>query len=118
MLGDNIRLIRASIKMKPKVLADLVGITTNYLNMIEKNKRKNPEQGLLKKIADALGVKIDAFYEENFENIEAIKKEELPQELQDLGVEYVEVIREAKDSKLTPEEIRSILKVANSLKQK
>lgn len=63
MLGDN---IKREMKIKNIVAKDLaasVGITPTYLSYILNNKRKNPSMELLNKIANALGVTVDTFFD-------------------------------------------------------
>lgn len=45
-------------------LAQLVGVTTNYISLIEKGK-KNPSTKTLKKLALALDVPVSSFLEDN-----------------------------------------------------
>lgn len=63
MLGDNIKREMKTKNIVAKDLAASVGITPTYLSYILNNKRKNPSMELLNKIATALGVTVDTFFD-------------------------------------------------------
>lgn len=76
MLGDN---IKREMKIKNIVAKDLaasVGITPTYLSYILNNKRKNPSMELLNKIANALGVTVDTFFDNDSNTNESKEKKE------------------------------------------
>lgn len=62
-LGEKIRKRRKAIKMFVKTLAEKVDVSSNYINMIEHNKR-NPSYETLEKIANALNTSVDALMAE------------------------------------------------------
>lgn len=64
MIGDNIKKLRIKQKISAKQLSELTGLTQAYLSMLENNKRKNPSAETLQKIADALGVSVNEFFDE------------------------------------------------------
>lgn len=53
MIGNQIRTIRKARKKTQVILAEKVGITVNYVSLIE-NDRRNPSLDILYKICDNL----------------------------------------------------------------
>lgn len=64
MLGDNIKREMKNKNTLAKDLASSIGITPTYLSYILNNKRKNPSMELLNKIASALDVSVDVFFDD------------------------------------------------------
>lgn len=60
-IGTNIKLIRSIKKIRQKELANVVGITNNYLSMIENNLR-TPSFTLIQKLALALDTSLQALF--------------------------------------------------------
>lgn len=73
MLGDKIKSIRLNKNISAKKLSESTGLTQAYLSMLENNKRKNPSTEVLQKIADALDVSVNDF----FDNIINHKEEKI-----------------------------------------
>lgn len=115
-IGNRIKLARAvyqentGIKMTQGILADKVKISRSSINDAE-NGRSLPSILVLSEIAKACGVTLDFFVNPSF------KKEEIPNELQELGVEYLVVTKELKEKGLTPEEIKKLSEVAEMFKK-
>lgn len=61
-IGEQIRELRRIKGMTLQQVADAVGISTGYLSQIERNRSKLPI-GLLKRIADLLGVHMNWFFQ-------------------------------------------------------
>ncbi len=76
MLGDNIKREMKTKNIVAKDLAASVGITPTYLSYILNNKRKNPSMELLNKIANALGVTVDTFFDNDSNPNESKEKKE------------------------------------------
>ncbi len=76
MLGDNIKREMKTKNIVAKDLAASVGITPTYLSYILNNKRKNPSMELLNKIATALGVTVDTFFDNDSNINESKEKKE------------------------------------------
>ena len=77
MLGDNIKRLRLSKGIGLNETARRANITGGYLSSIENNKRTNVGTETLQSIADAIGVSISEFYNDNILNDikNTIKKE-------------------------------------------
>lgn len=65
MLGERIKKIRDQKKMGLNETARLAGISGSYLSNIEKGIKSNPSTDTLQKIADALAVSINEFFDED-----------------------------------------------------
>lgn len=63
MLGDNIRKIRKSKKISINNLAKQAEVSLGYLSDLENNKFTNPTLDKLNKLADALGVSVNEFFD-------------------------------------------------------
>ena len=65
-LGTAIKLIRTSSGLKQKDVATKVGVTSNYISLVESGNRE-PSVSLLKKLATIFGVPVGLFFlwEEN-----------------------------------------------------
>lgn len=60
-VSDNIRLARLQRRISQEKLAEMVDISTKYLNMIE-NRKANPTIVIVIKICIALGIELNAVY--------------------------------------------------------
>ena len=54
-IGQTLKLLRIAAKMNQALLANTLGITTNYLSLVE-NDHREPSLSFLKKYAEALDV--------------------------------------------------------------
>lgn len=61
IVADNIRLERLRQRMSQEKLAEQIGISTKYLNMIE-NRKSNPTILVVIKICQALNINIETIY--------------------------------------------------------
>ena len=62
-IGNNIKTIRTSKQISQKELAERLGITPNYLSMIE-NDAKKPSLTLMERLSTALNIPLAAFFAE------------------------------------------------------
>lgn len=60
-VSDNIRIARLQQRLSQEKLAEMVDISTKYLNMIE-NRKANPTIVIVVKICVALGISLDTIY--------------------------------------------------------
>jgi len=60
-LGTAIKLIRTSGGLKQKDVAEKLGVTANYISLVESGSRE-PSVSLLKKLATILGVPVGLFF--------------------------------------------------------
>jgi len=62
-VSDNIRLARLQKRISQEKLAEMVDISTKYLNMIE-NRKANPTIVIVVKICKALNIELSAIWSE------------------------------------------------------
>jgi len=62
-IGNNLKLLRTQKQISQKELAKTLGITHNYLSMVENNAKK-PSLSLLEKISEVLGVPLYSLFQE------------------------------------------------------
>jgi transcriptional regulator with XRE-family HTH domain len=60
-LGNAIKLVRTASGIKQRVLAEKLGITSNYLSLVENGKRE-PSISFLNRLAKALSVPVGIFF--------------------------------------------------------
>lgn len=60
-LGNAIKLIRTAKKVKQLTLAKQLGVSPNYVSLVEKDRRE-PSVGFLRKLAQTLGVPVGLFF--------------------------------------------------------
>lgn len=61
LVADNIRIERLRRRLSQEKLAEMVDISTKYLNMIE-NRKANPTIVIVIKICIALGIELNTVY--------------------------------------------------------
>ncbi|OAA87599.1 helix-turn-helix domain-containing protein [Clostridium ljungdahlii] len=64
MIGNNIKKIRLTNKLGLNETARKAGISAGYLSSLERGEKKNPSMDSLQKIADALNVSVNEFFDE------------------------------------------------------
>ncbi len=65
MLGENIKKIREYKKIGINKLGRLTGIAPSYISALENNKKSNPSQDIISKIASALEVPMSLLYSDS-----------------------------------------------------
>lgn len=87
--------------------AKRLNISWSALGKVERGERKvTPD--FLEEVANAYGVPLSYFF--------GIEKT-VPEELKEIGVEWITFIEEMKDRELSPEEIKSIIEFVNNFKK-
>lgn len=77
-----------------------------------------PTIGTIKKIATAMGIDVKELLIKSKYIDNDTQPAEIPEELRELGIEYVALAKDIERSKLTPEEIRELMDFANKIKNK
>lgn len=114
--GEKLRLLRIKSGLNQTELANKLGISQQTYNRYELEKRE-PDFEIIKVFANFFNVSVDYILcKTNDENISIIEKEVLPIELRNLGIDYIETIKEAKESGLTASEISELIKLAKKIK--
>jgi len=60
-LGNAIKVVRTASGIKQRALAEKVGVTANYLSLVENGKRE-PSISFLNRLARALGIPVGVFF--------------------------------------------------------
>jgi transcriptional regulator with XRE-family HTH domain len=89
--------------------------TKSSISMYENNKQV-PEIDVLQKWANFFLVTIDYLLGKSDTRTYKIQ-DELPEELKNLGVEYLTVTKEAKEKGLSPEDLRKIIDAVTAIKK-
>ncbi len=116
-IGNRIKLARALYqertgeKLTQDMLAEKIGVSRSFITGAERG-NSLPTIITLNEIAKVCGVTVDFFVNPSF------GKDEIPQELKNLGVEYLIATKELKDRGLTPEEIKKLSEIAEMFKNK
>jgi len=114
--GSKIKKLRELKNWSQGELAERAGISRSYLSELESGTRNDPAATYLKKLADALRVPIDIFFEEsNLFPLQSIAQY-FPTHIQDFlrnqeGLPYLELAVKAKDFQITPEELAQIIDI-------
>lgn len=97
-VGKNLRGLRTSKGYTLRHVAEHLGIDYSYLSKVEKGQAASLD--LLQKLADFYKVDISYFFTD------------VPEELQDIGVEWIEFSKEMNNKNITPDEIRDMTKLS------
>jgi transcriptional regulator with XRE-family HTH domain len=103
--GVRIKELREKNNHTREQLAKKIGLSESGLGKIERGER-NFKPGLLEEIAKIYDVPVSYFYGE---------EGELPNELREIGVEWITFAKEMKEKKLTPEQIKATLELLETL---
>ena len=114
--GSYIRRLRIENNIGQRELAKKIGIAASYLNDIEKNKRTAPRIDLIKKLSIILKADLNLLYD-----LAGNSKKTLAPDISDFianNPKVVSLLRAAKNSNLSEDEITDIEKKINQLKTK
>jgi transcriptional regulator with XRE-family HTH domain len=103
--GDRIREIREKHGDTRLDLANKIGMSESGLGKIERGER-NFKPGLLEQIAKVYDTPLSYFYG---------REGELPEELKEKGAEWIALIDEMEERKLTPEQIKATLEFLDKM---
>ena len=99
--------------------APVVCLLVNATLSQYENDINEPNDEIKIKIADFFNITLDYLLgRTDSEELAVIENEEIPQELREIGVEYLEVNKELKEKGFTPEKIRALIKTITELNQK
>lgn len=114
--GKRLRILRKDKKLTQVELGNIFNISHATINRYE-NGINEPDTKLIGKFADFFNVSVDYLLNRTDNpNHAIIEKEELPAELIELGYDYIVVLKEAKSTGLTADELRDLISFANKMK--
>jgi transcriptional regulator with XRE-family HTH domain len=106
MVHKRIKQLREELGLKQLELADKVGLTEAAISMYERNKRQ-PDYGILAKFAEIFDCTVDYLLGITNNRNEQIKPPD----------EYTAIVVHAKNSKVTPEQLRKLIDFLAEQKQ-
>ncbi len=118
ILMNRITILRKKEKLSQSELAEKLNISQQSISSYENGKRE-PDNETLKKLADFFNVTTDYLLgrTDDPETV-ALRGDEIPKELRDVGIQYLELAKEMQDKQLSPESIKNLLKVVQDIKDK
>lgn len=118
MIGNRIKQLRKEHNLTQNQFASLFGVYDSTISQYENGKRE-PEYNTVIKIANKFNVSIDWLLG-RVESKELVKLEtdNLPEQLRDVGVEYLMLAKEMREKEIPPEDVRKIINAINALKNK
>lgn len=105
-VGAKIRELRKEKKLSLRHVGEKTGLDHSYIGRIERGEISSPSLDTLQRIADVLQVELSTFFGE---------KGQLPDELKEVGVEWITFAKEMKERELTPEQIKIFLKFLDDM---
>lgn len=102
---------KIGVKFTQADLARKINVTRVYINDLEAG-RNYPSLEVLQNLTKALDINLGFF------DSAPIEENEIPDELQKIGIKYLSVTQELKERGLTPEEIRKLADIAEMFKNK
>jgi transcriptional regulator with XRE-family HTH domain len=106
-IGHKLKKVREELGFTMRDVGEKTGIHFSYIGKIEKG--QIPSLDKLNKLCELYKINIKSLFGEEID---------LPEELRELGVEWVSFAKEMKRENLTPDEIKSIVNVIKSLNLK
>lgn len=105
-LGAKIRELRKEKKFTLRQVGEQTGMDHSYIGRIERGEITSPSLDTLQKIAEVLEVDISTFFGE---------KGQVPDELKEIGVEWIRFAKEMKQRELTPEQVKVFIKFVDDM---
>jgi transcriptional regulator with XRE-family HTH domain len=112
MVSERIEKRRMQLNYTKERLAQEIGVSTSTITRYESGDIKN--MGIDKLIPIAKALKTTPLYLMGWEDEPSTAIERVPDSLKDLGVDYVEVLKEMEEGRITKEELKIII---NTIKQ-
>lgn len=110
-IGEKLRLLRMAKGISQKDVAESANISPQYYSEIEGDKEKiRCPIDTLGSICKALGTNLSDFFKDDLAYIE------IPEELRDIGVEFIQIAKEIENKKLSKDDIDNLKNVIKLLK--
>lgn len=110
-----LKLLREDKGVEQQQVSLDLGLSKNACHKWESGKSE-PNLKYLEMIADYFDATVDYLLGRT-SNKQGVIRYDIPQELLDLGVQYLTVTKEAKDRQITPEELQKLINVVTELKK-
>ena len=107
--GKRLKFYREKNNLTQAELGKIFNISDATINRYEKGQRQ-PDTDTLSKFADFFDISVDYLLGRTEDpQSKVLGKDELPKELIEIGIEYIEVIKEAQASDITPKDIKELI---------
>ncbi|HHY22713.1 MAG TPA: helix-turn-helix transcriptional regulator [Clostridiaceae bacterium] len=118
MIGNRIKQLRKEHNLTQNQFASLFGVYDSTISQYENGKRE-PEYNTVIKIANKFNVSIDWLLGRvESKDLVKLETDNLPEQLRDVGVEYLMLAKEMREKEIPPEDVRKIINAINALKNK
>lgn len=104
VVGDKLRELRTKRGRTLRQVGEAIGIDYSYLGRIEKG--KFPSMALLEQLAEYYKIDVSELFGDQVE---------VPEELREIGVEWITFAKEMQKAELTPEEIKHYIKLVQGI---
>lgn len=105
-LGAKIRELRKEKKLSLRLLGERTGLDHSYIGRIERGEISSPSLDTLERIANVLEVEVSSFFGD---------KGDIPEEMKEIGSEWITFAKEMKERELTPEQIKAFIKFVDDM---
>ncbi|MCL6587805.1 MAG: helix-turn-helix transcriptional regulator [Anoxybacillus sp.] len=106
-VGEKLKKLREKKGYTMRYVGEKLGMDYSYISKIEKGHL--PSIKVLKEIAELYGATLSDLFGES---------QQVPDELKEIGVEWIFFAKEMKEKQLTPDEVRRYIEVINEFKNK
>ena len=113
MFGNILKKLMIDKEISQKEFAKVLNVSEQTISGYVKNLR-TPNDDIKAKIADYFGVSLDYLMGRTVE----VKEKNLPLELQGIGLDSLEVLKEIKETGLSNTEIMELLKLVKKFKER
>lgn len=115
--GDRLKKLRKEKGLSQESLGKVLNISRRVIGYYESNERFPKDENTLKAIADYFECTTDYLLgRTDRKEVVVIEGNEIPKELKDVGIDYMEVNKIAKDKGFTPQDIKEILETIDKIK--
>lgn len=118
MIGKRLKELRKEQGIEAQYIAKQINVSKSTYSYYENNK-SDPSFETLKKLADLFNVSTDYLLgRTDMKEIAIMEGDEIPKELRNVGIDYMEVDKIAKEQGFTPDDIKEILETVGRIQKK
>ena len=116
IFGTRLKKERTNKKLTQEELGKLINKTKNGISQYETGKRE-PDLSTLNKFAEIFNCTVDYLIgRTDKREATIIEGEEIPKELKDIGIEYLEISKELKEKGFKPQDIKELIKAIEKMR--
>ncbi len=114
---ERLKKLRSEKKLNQEELGLKLNLSQQTISAYE-NGSKQPPIDVINQLANFFGVSVDYLLGRVQEkSLHVVEGDAIPQELREIGVEYLEIAKQMQDDDLSPEEVKKILDAVKNLKK-